>query len=43
MPNIDGKAYGFTAFTPMKWWKTPFLRLFFWSVRLSTRVIRFFS
>ena len=29
MPNIYGKAYGFTAVTPMKRWKTPFARLFF--------------
>ena len=29
MPNIYGKAYAFTAFTPMKRWKTPFLRAFF--------------
>lgn len=32
MSNVAGKAYGFTAFTPMKRWKTPFVRLFFWSV-----------
>lgn len=32
MSNIAGKAYGFTAFTPMKRWKTPFVRLFFRSV-----------
>jgi hypothetical protein len=39
--NIDGKAYGFTAFTPMKRWKTPFLRLFFWSVPIiSTPIIQ---
>lgn len=37
MPNIDGKAYGFTAFTPMKRWKTPFLRLFFWTVPIISR------
>lgn len=32
MSNVAGKAYAFTAFTPMKRWKTPFVRLFFWSV-----------
>ena len=32
MSNIYGKAYAFTAFTPMKRWKTPFLRAFFWIV-----------
>jgi len=37
MPNIDGKAYGFTAFTPMRRWKTPFLRLFFWTVPIISR------
>jgi hypothetical protein len=26
--NINGKAYALNAITPMKWWKTPFLRTF---------------
>jgi hypothetical protein len=29
MSNINGKAYAMNAITPMKPWKTPFLRLFF--------------
>jgi len=29
MPNINGKQYAMNAITPMKWWKTPFLRLIF--------------
>ena len=29
MTNINGKAYAMNAITPMKWWKTPFLRLIF--------------
>jgi hypothetical protein len=41
MPNICGKAYGFTAFTPMKRWKTPFVQLFFWSVPImSSRFVQ---
>jgi len=28
MSNINGKAYAMNAITPMKWWKTPVLRLF---------------
>lgn len=41
MPNISGKAYGFTAFTPIKRWKTPFVRLFFWSVPImSSRFVQ---
>ncbi|NUQ10916.1 MAG: hypothetical protein HUU26_01125 [Gemmatimonadaceae bacterium] len=45
MPNICGKAYGFTAFTPIKRWKTPFVRLFFWSVPImSSRFVqKYFS
>lgn len=37
MPNIDGKAYGFTAITPMKRWKTPFLRVFLWLVPILAK------
>lgn len=37
MPNIDGKEYGFTAITPMKRWKTPFLRVFFWLVPILAK------
>lgn len=37
MPNIYGKAYGFTAITPMKRWKTPFLRVFFWLVPILSK------
>jgi hypothetical protein len=29
MTNINGKTYAMTAVTPMKAWKSPFLRLFF--------------
>ena len=29
MTNINGKAYAMNAITPMKVWKTPFVRLFF--------------
>jgi hypothetical protein len=29
MTNINGKAYAMNAITPMKWWKTPFLKLIF--------------
>lgn len=45
MANIYGKAYAFTAFTPIKRWKLPFVRLFFWSVPImSTRFVqKFFS
>src|ERR1700693_3068332 len=27
--NINGKAYAMNAITPMKWWKTPLVRTFF--------------
>jgi len=27
--NINGKAYAMNAITPMKWWKTPILKLIF--------------
>lgn len=37
MANIFGKAYGFTAITPMKRWKTPFLRVFFWLVPILSK------
>ena len=37
MPNIYGKAYGFTAITPMKRWKTPFARAFFWLVPILSK------
>ncbi len=30
MTNINGKAYAMNAITPMKRWKTPFLRGIFW-------------
>jgi hypothetical protein len=45
MSNICGKAYGFTAFTPISRWKLPFVRLFFWSVPLmSSRFVqKYFS
>lgn len=39
MPNIAGKAYGFTAFTPMKRWKTPFVRAFFWTVPIISKPV----
>jgi hypothetical protein len=29
MTNINGKAYAMNAITPMKWWKTPILKLLF--------------
>lgn len=37
MPNIYGKAYGFTAITPMKRWKTPLLRIFLWLVPILSK------
>src|SRR5689334_14292914 len=30
MTNLNGKAYAMNAVTPMKPWKTPILKLFFW-------------
>lgn len=32
MTNINGKAYAMNAITPMKPWKTPLLRLFFFTL-----------
>ena len=32
--NINGKAYAMNAITPMKWWKTPFVRVFFFVLGL---------
>ena len=34
MTNINGKAYALNAITPMKWWKTPLLRPFFFVLGL---------
>jgi hypothetical protein len=41
MPNTCGKAYAFTAFTPIRRSKLPLVRLFFWSVPiLSSRIVQ---
>jgi hypothetical protein len=47
MSNLAGKAYGFTALTPMKPWKTPLLRAFLsliplLSTRLAQRLLWWF-
>ncbi len=32
MTNINGKTYAMNAVTPMKWWKTPILRVIFFAL-----------
>ena len=37
MSNINGKVYAMNAITPMKPWKTPILRGFFFCWGMSSR------